>query len=172
MLGTVVVGLTLGWNGVSGNIHSHIRSTEDRVRVLIDYGYHHSATFRGLVAHLEASDVIVYVRTSPAVSGASRGGTMLIATAGGHRYLMVSLSDCLSFAALVGLLGHELQHAVEIADARGVVDEATLISFYQRVGTGRRNEKGRWMFETNAASEVGHRVVREIPTRPRAIAQD
>jgi hypothetical protein len=172
MLGTAVVELLLAWSTVSGNIYSHIRTTEDRVHVLLDYGCHHSATFRGLVAHLEASDVIVYVRTSPAVSGDSKGRTMLLATAGGHRYLVVSLSDCLSFEALVGLLGHELQHAVEIADARGVVDEATLISFYQRVGTGRRAEKGRWMFETDAASEAGHRVIREMPTRARATERD
>jgi hypothetical protein len=36
---------------------------------LLEHGCRNSGTFRGLVAHIEASDLIVYVRTEPSRPG-------------------------------------------------------------------------------------------------------
>ena len=40
---------------------SHIRTTDRQLRAALDDGIAHSTTFQGLVAHLETSDVVVFV---------------------------------------------------------------------------------------------------------------
>ena len=75
----------------------------------------------------------------------------------------MTLGGCPPFDALVGLLGHELQHAVEIADAPEAIDEQTLIGLYQRIGIGGAIRNGIRSFDTAAALVAGQRVSREIP---------
>ena len=41
-------------------LHRHVRSTDGRIRVLIEKGVARSTTFRHLMDVLDASDVIVY----------------------------------------------------------------------------------------------------------------
>jgi hypothetical protein len=67
---------------------------------------------------------------------------------------------------LVSVLGHELQHAVEIAAAPEVRDLATQRNFYLRTGYETR---GGGYFESEAALEAGRRVAAEFAgcRRPR-----
>ena len=57
------------------------------------------------------------------------------------------------------MLGHELQHALEIAQAPGVQDEASMRRYYERAGAGRSHERG---FETRAAQDAGRQVRLEL----------
>jgi len=58
------------------------------------------------------------------------------------------------------MFGHELQHAVEIADAPEVVDVPSLVAFYRRVG--QVMSSGGRTFETNAAVATERRVLLEL----------
>ena len=58
--------------------------------------------------------------------------------------------------------GHELQHAVEIADARDVIDARTLAWHYQRIGFRASSRPD--TFETEAARDAGLQIRREIVT--------
>jgi hypothetical protein len=162
MLGVTVLSLVLGTcNQTTRRLDPHLRFTDARVQSALQYGCRRSATFRGLVTRLEASDLIVYIRLSEQDGPGPDGRTSLIAAAGDRRYVVISLNRCQSFDALIGLLGHELRHAAEIANAPEVVDEATLIAFYERIGTGRRLGAVR-QYETPAAVAAGRQVLREL----------
>jgi predicted DNA-binding transcriptional regulator YafY len=57
------------------------------------------------------------------------------------------------------VLGHELQHAMEIAAAPDVRDTVTLRALYLRIGYERTNGG---YYETDAALEVGRQVSAEV----------
>ena len=65
-----------------------------------------------------------------------------------------------SRATLIGLLGHELQHAAEIAGEPSVVDHESLAACYRRIGFS-SPAGGRNRFESTAAIEAGRRVTRD-----------
>jgi len=62
------------------------------------------------------------------------------------------------------MLGHELRHAIEIADAPQVVDRRTLAGLYQGIGfpTCARTTDVSGEFATGTALEAGERVHREL----------
>lgn len=91
------------------------------------------------------------------------GFVTFIASNAGWRYIQVKIARSLPRGVQVAILGHELQHAVEIADAAEVVSEASLAAFYGRIGSEHR-VGGCRSFDTRAAIEVQQRVFREWRT--------
>ena len=62
-------------------------------------------------------------------------------------------------------LAHELQHAVEVIEDESVIDEASLIALYRRIGQqSGGNAPMRW--ETAAAQQTGFKVRRELVAAP------
>jgi hypothetical protein len=62
----------------------------------------------------------------------------------------------------IAALGHELRHAVEIADAPSVVDDASLAAEYRRVGFPSRAVRSGNGYESRAAIDAAHRVWAEL----------
>ncbi len=65
----------------------------------------------------------------------------------------------------VAILGHELQHAIEIADRPEIVDSKTLARAYQVFGFTRHSASSRLDFDTTAAIGTGRAVWRELGGR-------
>lgn len=61
---------------------------------------------------------------------------------------------------MVATLGHELQHAVEIARERSIISSATLASYYARNGLSMAAHWNGW--DTRAARQTGDEVRREL----------
>jgi hypothetical protein len=59
----------------------------------------------------------------------------------------------------IALIGHELRHAIEIAEAPDVFDQATMISLYERIG---QRGSGLHRYDTLAAQNSGRRVKLEL----------
>ncbi len=119
-----------------------------------------SPIFRSIVSLVESSDVVVYVAFEPPRIAGIAAHVVFISAAGGRRYLHVGIDPRFSGAALVGLLGHELQHAAEIAGEPAVVDRNSLAAFYRRIGFG--GSKGTVEhFESDRAIDVGYHVERD-----------
>lgn len=119
-------------------------------------------TIRALVREVESSDLIVYVEAGfvelPAVAR-----TMLMGAGTSTRYVRVTLHRTMSPDSLIELLGHELQHAVEIARAPEVRDDDAMLALYRRIGIhGNRANH----FETSLARQIGARVRGEVAKRP------
>ena len=137
---------------------SHVRTMDTRLHAEIDEGLARSSLFRDLVARLDASDVIVYVETECAMSPRLFGRLTFMASGGGRRYVNVHVSCALTDSEQIAALGHELRHAVEIADAPSVVDEASLAAEYRRIGFASHGVPSGLGYESHAAKDAAQRV--------------
>jgi hypothetical protein len=138
----------------------HIRSTEHELSDELARGARQSPTLSRLVDHLEMSDVVVYLTFDRMPTSNTAGRISLIAAAPGRRYLRVSIDRRIGGCQRLALLGHELQHAVEIADAMEVVDAEGVASLYKRIGF--RSDRGRDCYDSQLAIQTGQRIQREV----------
>ena len=144
---------------------SHVRTNDSRMRAVIADGIAGSALFRDLVAQLDASDVLVYVESDCLMPPPLAGRLTFMSSAGGRRYVMVRIVCSLEGRGQIAMLGHELRHAVEIADADSVVDQASLGAAYRRFGfasTVMRSGEG---YDSQTAIDAGRRVWDELSRR-------
>lgn len=70
---------------------------------------------RTLVREIESSNVVVHIQFSWELPAEVAGATRFVTSRGGYRYVRIALSTRLKGNDRVAILGHELQHAVEIA---------------------------------------------------------
>lgn len=140
----------------------NVRTEDAGLRELIRDARSASPTFRDLLDRLDGSDIIVHVARQPYMRVSLDGQLNFVARAGGRRYLRVGVAGRLPARRLVAIVAHELQHAVEIADDRAIVDAPTLAQAYQRLGDRAQSHRdGALAFETRTAIDVAARVWRE-----------
>ena len=135
-----------------------LRPLDSWAAALIAHGTRESPTFRSLVDRLDRSDVIVYVEVGRKTARA-HGALRFVGATKSARMVHVSLSHRLTNTELVALLGHELHHAVEIAENPGIRDEDSLRQFYRTHGFP-GCDLG--TYESEGARQAGRRVRREI----------
>jgi hypothetical protein len=141
---------------------SHVRTMDTRLRAEIDEGLARSSLFRDLVARLDASDVIVYVESECAMSPRLFARLTFMASGGGRRYVNVRVSCALTDSEQIAALGHELRHAVEIADAPAIINDASLAAEYARIGFASHGVRKGSGYESRAAIDAGQRVWAEL----------
>jgi hypothetical protein len=147
------------WDGLRGRI----RTTDDRLRRLLDVGMRGSQTFRTLVHRLLESDVVVYLWCNGTKSAGIDGQLTFLSSAGGLRYVVVQLARLQPRERQIAIIAHELQHAVEVASAPDVIDGPSLAREYRRIGyVSSFALAGSLTFDTNAAVETGIAVLREL----------
>lgn len=144
---------------------AHIRPLMPGIHRLVDLGIERSLVFRALLERLDTSDVIVYIdcRALTVDPPPTNGQLSFLGRAGGRRFLSVHLMCPRSDQRQLPYLAHELQHAVEVADAPDVVDEASFLAHLEEHGYRTRlycDEQH--TFETEAAREVERRVRRDM----------
>jgi hypothetical protein len=139
----------------------HIRSLEPELLDDLARGALFSPTLRQLMARVESSDVVVYVVFDRAPSQSMAGRVSLIAAVPGRRYLRIGIDRRSHGCRRLAILGHELQHVVEIADADRVVDQEGVASLYRIIGF--RSDVGcQACFDSQLAIDTGLRVQREV----------
>ena len=118
-----------------------------------------SPTVRRLLAELDGSDLIVFVELR--IPRSIRTGQLaLIGTGVGVRYVKIEIYGVDCVRATTPWLAHELQHAVEIASAPEVTDDAGVTRLYGKIG--RPSKDGLRSFETKAAIDVRNQVLAEL----------
>jgi hypothetical protein len=111
---------------------AHVRGVTPRAVLLLAQGAARSATFRELVEALEASDVIVWVETDPLGRPSQ---LRFVGAAPSVRFLRITIDNLLvPDDLLLPWLGHELQHAVELARAPEAASPAGVREYYRRHG--------------------------------------
>ena len=138
----------------------HIRAMDPAMESVLKRGFRKSPAFAALMRRLQYSDVIVYVEDVPRLPGALEGRLMMMPQAHGHRYIRIQIARRGAPEDWIAVLGHELQHAVEVADAMDVRDQAGMIKLYQQIGTRGENN----VYDTIAAQEMGRTVRRQVAT--------
>jgi hypothetical protein len=144
---------------------THVRTNDSRMRATIAEGIAGSAFFRDLVAQLDASDVIVYAENDCQMPPPLAGRLTFMSAAGGRRYVMVRIACTLEGRGQIAMLGHELRHAVEIADAAAVVDEPSMAVAYRNIGFASNVMPVGTGFDSHAAIAAGRRVWDELSHR-------
>jgi hypothetical protein len=166
----IVLACTLGTSGASAdtsrplthdNPQLRVRPTTALGRKVVDAGLARSATFRQLVQRLENSNVIVYVQLRPNMPSEIGGLLEFMGHAGNDRYLRATVGSLHHLSVLVALLGHELQHAAEVADSPDVRSAEQFASLYRRIGV----PTGPGRYDSIAARTVGRTVEAELRGR-------
>jgi hypothetical protein len=139
-----------------------LRVTDRNVRALIAEGMARSPAFHALVARLEQSDVVVYVRCGR-LRARLDGQLTFVSAAAGLRYVVVQIGWDLPPLRKIATLGHELQHAIEIAGQPTIVDQASLAYAYGRIGFQRdAGTAALTAFDTDAAMTAGEQIWKEL----------
>jgi hypothetical protein len=163
IVGLIIVIVPAAAHGDSAPQRSRIRALDEAVSTLLRVGYRHSPTFRRLVHALERSDVITHLETGRTEQYGTAGATKFAGRSGGHRYLrIVVTASQRPQSASVAVLGHELYHALEVAEARWVVDQASYQNLYQRIGYPSCGPRLLRCYDTRAASEIGLKILGEF----------
>src|SRR5258706_4473371 len=132
-----------------------VRALDARAREWIRIGTAQSPTFRALLARLGASDLILYIEIVDGIIGGSAGRLYFITATPSVRYVRIEVVAQGNVRDMVPLVGHELQHAVEIANARHVRDRQALALLYLGMS---ENGLNRTQFDSVAARMAEERV--------------
>jgi hypothetical protein len=141
-----------------------IRPLAPYLEDLLQEGTASSATFRELVERIRRSDLIVYVSPGT-LDSRLRGRLKFIGAAGNTRYLRIQVGWQASAARSIASLGHELQHAVEVADAPTIRDEESFGREFARIGfPSSAVQLGEDRYDTRAAVDAGYQIWQELAT--------
>jgi len=138
-----------------------VRTLDPKVLDALEWGLSQSSTFRELVSILEASDLIVYIERHNRFRPGEGGSFRLAGRAHDYRYARIALSSLLCSRELVVLLAHELQHAVELAQAPDVDSSRKMVELFCRIG-----EPHAFGYDTQAARDVTRQVASELAINP------
>jgi len=140
----------------------HVRPLDPWATESFERVIQRSALARELTGRLESSDLVVYVETVTVMPTDIGGMTRFMISAGGYRYVRISLRRGLESTERAAILGHELQHACELADSTAA-DIPGVRRLYESLG--RRINRGEELFETRAAVLAGQRILLEVRSR-------
>jgi hypothetical protein len=135
-----------------------VRSENARLVALIEETGRRSITFRRMADAVDASDGLVYIEGGRCPD-AAQACLVSIRRSGSHRMVRIFVNDRRSDREVMGFLGHELRHALEVLGNPRVSDEVTMRRFYfyhpeaSKLGNA---------FETKAAIAAGDAVRAEL----------
>lgn len=139
--------------------HRRVRTTNPRVQKWLVEGVRRSRTFASLVAAINRTDVIVYVEIVPTLPRTVSGRLLLVPITHDQRYLRIQVHRESVEREAIALVGHELRHALEIAEATDVRNQDDMLRLYRRIG---RPEVREHSYDTTAAQDAGRQVRREL----------
>ena len=141
----------------AGAVAPRVRSESARIAETIARGREGSATFRRLVENIEATDGLVFVDEGVCAGGVRACLRLSVTVAGPSRLLriVVNLRKAPGCEA-IEMIGHELQHAIELLRNPGIRSDIQAYNFFYGVA---RTSSSR--FETEAAMQAGIAIGRE-----------
>jgi len=142
----------------------HIRSEERWIRNAIQRGITRSPTFRRLVTTLNQSDLIVYI-VHRTIARDHLGAYTVhdVMVRGDYRYVRIVIARQAGDVLTLGVIAHELQHAIEIAEAPDVGRTTAVKEFFARINGG--DCLAGQCYETTAALDVQKIVMNELQGR-------
>ncbi len=118
-----------------------------------------SPTLRALSDRLDASDLTVHVTVKRFADRRLTGGLRFLAATPTDRVLLIEIAFGLDRYARIAVLGHELQHAVEVAETAQIRDKESFRRFYASHGVVGAIESA---YETAAARQAESAIHREL----------
>jgi hypothetical protein len=140
----------------------HVRTGNAAIATLIQHASERSVTFRGLLNTINASDGIVFIEEGVCGHG-MKACFVNVTMAGRHRMLWVMVRPRGNDCEIMGLIGHELRHTVEVLSEPTVTGTAAMYFFYTKLA----NAGSSPAFETLAALGTGDAVSTEVRQKNR-----
>ena len=167
LTGALLISATTAVAAQAGGPDPRIRSGDAALVTALEEGAARSEVFRSLVTALDKTDVVVYLGFDRVLPAGLGGHVGFVAAGGGRRYVRIGILRRLDAEQQIAILGHELQHVLEIARAPDVVDSAGVARLYHRIGF-RSGGYGDQRYDSVAAIDIGYAIARELrTTRPR-----
>ena len=147
-----------------------VRALDSGLQRLLDEGTDRSPTFRRLVQRIDHTDGIVYVQSGACSIASAMGCLMLSVQEAGHaRYLRIHVPPRRSRSdERIMVIGHELQHAVEVLSTTWVRTSADAYALFIRIGSAGSIRD----FETAEAQRIGNVIAGEWAASRRRSAKD
>lgn len=158
----VAVTATLAGQQDADRAAPHVRGATPDAAELLDELVARSPTVRDLVDRLDRSDLLVYIRYQWFSTARLRGRIGFLAADKQRRLLAIEIGCRHTRTEQLVALGHELQHAVEIADAPSVWDVRSLAALYTVIGDRTGYSAAAETYETAAAADAGVRIRSEL----------
>lgn len=144
----------------------HVRPQSRDAQHFVEEAVAASPTVRELMARLDESDVIAYLRFRVFAEIGFEGRLRFLTASGGQRFVVIELACVRTRVDQITTFGHELHHALEIAAAPSIVSVPTLAAYYERIGTETGGVPGGRTFETRSARVTAAIVRKEVFTTP------
>ena len=147
----------------AGPSWTHTRPLSVGAIALLANAAEHSSIVTTLLKELEQTDIVVYLTDAmPWAAKGSASYMVFLSRDATTRYLLVRIDRWrVSVPERIALLGHELQHALEVAAAPDVNDADGLAQLYRRIGWEAQKNR----FETAGAKAVSNRVRKQLAER-------
>ena len=136
---------------------ARVRSSNTAIAAVIKAATDQSATFKGLIDTINSSNGIVFVEAGRCGHSVRACLVLSVTMAGPNRLLRVVVDTKKADWDLMGSLGHELQHAIEVLGNQKVTNNSAIYFFFEQA-----NPTSQGRFETEAAITVGDRVRAEV----------
>ena len=159
----LLVSIRSGIESGPGFRSTAVRSDDQHVRRTIVEVYAKSASLRGLVDEIEQLRLIVYVE--PGFCASAKVEACLVhsvVVAGGQRWLRILVDPRHGVRRLGAIIGHELQHAVEVGRHPEVVDSSGMERLARAISDLPCGRPFAGCFETRAAVEVEKKIFDEL----------
>jgi len=161
-----IICATPRWTDAGPLDAENIRPTDAIAASLVRFGQERSGTFRDLVDVLQQSNVVVYVDVRRDPRYAQSGSLQFMGEASGVRWVRATIDVGTSrlevaqtkIVELTAILGHELQHAREVAEARFIRNMDDFDRHFRTIGF----PTGKDVVDTLAAREAGESVEAEV----------
>jgi hypothetical protein len=134
-----------------------VRGIDPRFVAVISEATARSKTFRGLVDRIGSTDGIVYVAEGQCGHGVRACLLPTMTMAGPNRVLRILVDPRKVDRDLMGSIGHELQHAVEVLGDRTIRDHGAMVLLFKQMCAGCL-----FRFETDSAVQAGNAVRAEL----------
>jgi hypothetical protein len=118
-----------------------------------------SPLVRDLVRQLESSNLVVHIESTRTLPSGISGTMRFVTSRGGYRYVRISLAHDTRSERRAAILGHELQHACELA-ASDAHDTDGVRRLYEAAGHHPTHSAD--VFETRAALKAERQVRAEL----------
>ncbi len=148
----------------SGNLSgvTRVRPVNDKAAALLTDARQQSETIRNLIKQLDRGDVVAFVQVVSPTEEGPQSTMRFLGASKLARFVLIQVAECKAPCRRAELLGHELQHAGEVAGSPWVVDNLELqrllmLRGYVDSGSARG-------YETAAASLAERSVRRDIRT--------
>jgi hypothetical protein len=142
---------------------ARVRGVSARVVAVINDATAQSKAFHELIDRIGATDGIVYVAEGECGHGVRACLLLTMTVMGPNRVLRILVDPRKVDCDLMGSIGHELQHAVEVLSHLSIRSGSAMTLLYNKEGdkSGRR-------FETDAAIRAGNAVRADLRESPAA----